>query len=362
MEVMKTNQITTKNNCFIRDNNSIKPFQIPQRQNKEAQFVLPNLSPDYFHPSFGLKNPKAAMYRAKKLKEFYNSKGYPYLLPNEVWSDKKIKTTIELFGKELDKLIDSGNLKKKTLQKTINNFLPEKRRGTIIVKDFADYAKDLKKTGYSEEEITMWTNSVACTSYKPEISATILYLDCSKVFKDKFETIDFKSDAEHELQHALTMALTNMTTIDIYKSEYGKSKNQTQVFNTIFKLLGESFNKGFLLEQTQLTQKGMLRWQGVTSIEALHTKFETRFNELMEEVKANDLFDVNSKENWKQIFAYLKHGAKYEKDAYQSNKRYREFLGNPNIATDLEFKPMLYAEMEKFFSKKERVLGENKKA
>lgn len=352
MEVVKTNSKTLQKPVFKSNNKQVKLSQTPQMQNNEAEITLPNLSPQYFHPSFCAKNPKIALYRAEQLKALYAAKNLPYLLPNEVWSDKKIMGAIKLFGTELDKLVESKTLDKKTLQAAINNLLPENTKGKIIIKDFTDFAEDFRKAGDSEEEIARWKNHTACVDYRSDINTTTLYLNCSKLFRDKLGTVDFKSDAEHELKHALAMTLTNVPITDIYKNEYGKCTKQSQIFKAIFNLFGQSFRKGESLAQTSLTPENMFKWQEVNSIDDLHAKFETTINLIIEKAKNCGRFKINSQESWKHFFTYLKHSARDEKEAYQSNKRYREVYDDLGTPTTLEFKPLLFAEMEKFFAKK----------
>lgn len=88
------------------------------------------------NPSFGLRNTRAALYRAQKLKKAYNAVGLKYLLPDEVWNNKKIFETLEKFDEKLNLLIESKNVNKKSVQKLINSLLPENKKNQIIIKIF----------------------------------------------------------------------------------------------------------------------------------------------------------------------------------------------------------------------------------
>lgn len=88
------------------------------------------------------------------------------------------------------------------------------------------------------------------------------------------------------------------------------------------------------------------------SIDDLHKSFNTNLNKIVEDAKSTGQLNIGtSKKSWKQFFDNLKKVAKGEKDAYQSDKIFREVYNDLNTPTNLEFHSMLYAEMEKFFAK-----------
>lgn len=352
MDVMKTTPIAVQNNYFTGANKPVNACMHEKVTTMQAQTTIRNLTPVYFHPSFTAKNPQVALYRAEKLKEFYAKKGFTYLLPHEVWSDKKILDTIKLLGREVDKLAESKKLNKKTLQKTIDQFIPKCIKGKIIIKDFNDLKKDLRKLGDSENEIKKLFGRNALAINEPNVST--LYFEFRKATQCKYKSIDLKSDIEHEIKHALTARLQNATTTNMYRNEYGVCVKQNKIFNKIFSVFERRYNPMPLTRQIETTQENMLSWLKVDSIEALYESFEKTLSKLIEDGKAIGEFKIGfEKKKMKQFFADLKYRAKDEKEAYQSEKRYRENYRDLNTPTSRELRPLLYAEMEKFFAKKE---------
>ena len=143
--------------------------------------------------------PKKYTSQAEKLKDFYQSKGVPYLLPSETWSDKKIFDTVKLVGKEIDKLIKMKALNKKTLQDAIEKFAPE-NKGKIIIKDFQDLKKDFEAQGYSKSAIKDYLKTSSAVT-DPTNEGTSIYLKFEELNKNNYSVTGFKIDAEHEIKH-----------------------------------------------------------------------------------------------------------------------------------------------------------------
>lgn len=325
-----------------------------QKTQKYSDNTSPNKCMAYFYPTFGVKNPEIALNKAEKIKAKLAQKELPYLLPNEAWSTQKIFQTIHNFGKDLDESIKWFELNKESLQSSINKYLPENIKGRIIIKDFSDLEAELRKSGYPEDIIASNLQDNAATNYSHKDGNIVsLYLNFDKAYINEQQTIDFKSDVEHELKHALSFTMQNKTIIDIYKNNCSICHNQAPIFNKIFNLFEHSFQKEYALKSTNLTQQNMLNWQGLSSIDELHNKFETTLNDLIQVATSKEILSIKSNKRQKQFFATLKHRAQDEKEAYHSQKRYREALGNLNKPTNAELLPLLYAEMEKFFAKKE---------
>lgn len=287
--------------------------------------------------------------QAERLKFAYEENGVPYLLPHEEWSDKKILHTVKSFGKELDKLAKEKALDKEVLQEAIEKIIPE-LKGKIIIKDFADLENDLKARGLSEERIKFSLNSIAMSSIGN--NSTTLYL--KQPSADLFDQVDFKSTVEHELEHVLSASFQNTSRTDRFKNDDYKCYNQLGVFNKIFVMFEQQCRPQIdELMQVKITKKNMLKWLGFNSTKDLHKNFEAVINKLTEDAKAIEELNIGAdKRKWKQFFQFMKNMSKDEKQAYKSEKRFREVYDDPNTSTNVELKPLLYGEMEKFFTKK----------
>lgn len=350
MNTTRINPAVVRNNSFTgisKINKLVKPFEL--REIKNPHF-LPDLSPA--NPLSPVKQNIACFKAERMKKEFYTSAGFPYLLPREVWSDKKIRDTIELFGKDLDRMEGLGTLHKITIQKAVDKFLPEHVKGSIIIKDFDDLEKDLRDFGYSEDEIKMLVDANAFTGntkYK-----SILYLNFKDANKSKDASISLKCGSEHELTHALHNRLQNTKNTDIYKNDYGVCSKQNKIFNMLFVQLGNHYDTEVTCRQTELTQENMLEWLGFYSIEDLHESFDMALNVFAKKAKISGELNLGSnKKSEEQFFSFLKHRAQEEKEAYQSRIRFRELHKDLYTPTDTEFEILLYEEMEKFFAQKE---------
>lgn len=351
MDAIRINPISIKNDNFTGKSKPVKHFQMQKSLENTAETA--NLCPSYFHPSFGIKNPKSALCRAQKLKEFFNNKGYPYLLPHEIWSDKKISAAIKSFGKILDKLAEEGKIGKETLQEAIDDLIPEHIKGKIKVKTYSELKKDLENENYSEQQIQKYMTNKAATFYSKD--SDIIFLNFEKLDGSKAALIDFKADAQHELTHALKGRLKNTRTIDLYNNEEGKCDKHQKIFNFLFSSFENNYHIAPEYKPVKLTKENMLDWQGFDSIEELHKNFETVLDNRIETAGITGEFDLGlDTKSWKQFYSFMKHRAQGEKQAYQSEIRYRELNGDKNIPTDAELRPILYEEMEKFFAKKER--------
>ena len=289
--------------------------------------------------------------QSEKLKAFYNSKGYSYRLPNEEWSDKKIVDTLKLLGNDLDKLVETKKLDKKTLRKAINKLVPESK-GKIVVKDFADLEATLRAEGKSEEVIQRYLKvSGAITSSSSKKST--IFIKFENLNEDKIGPALIKTDVEHELKHALSAVFQNANSTDLYKNKLYKCAGQTPVFNNIFSVFEAEYKRPVGRKVDELSQQNMLNLLGFGSTKELHNSFETTIGKLINEEKSAGVLNLGSEKNsWKQFFSYLKNSAKDEKEALKSTYRYRELWGKHNVPTNAELQPLVYAEMEKFFAQK----------
>lgn len=288
--------------------------------------------------------------QAERLKAYYESNGVPFLLPHEEWSDGKISKVMELFNKNLDHLAETKELSKETLNEAIKRFIPE-IKGKVEFMDFDDLKKYLKNCGYNSKLIKTYLswNSLALTSCE----STKIFLKFENIQKNKLKQVLFKENADHELRHALKHRLQNENTTNFYKNNIYKCLNQTGSFNTVWTNFYHALNNGLTLTSKNITEHNMLEWIGSDSIINLHKQFDTVLNKCIEQIKPTGELNLGAnKKSWKHFFNVMKTNANDEKLAYQSGIRFREYTGNLNEPTDAELKPLLYAEMEKFFAKK----------
>lgn len=351
MNIMKIIPTNIQNRFFMgkKINRLVKPFKLERIKNKP---FLPDLAPA--NPSLPVKPKIACLKNEKAKKEFYSYMDYPYLLPGEIWSDKKIMDTVKLLGKDLDGLEKSDNLNKKAIQGTIDKMIPEQLKGKVIIKDFADLEEDMRDLGYSENAIKLNLKSQALTiNYKQNSS---LYINFEKANMDKNKSIDIKNSIEHEMTHVFSHKFQNIKITDLYKNECGICFGQAKIYNEIFSLFENHYDLVISFEPTELTQENMLNWLGYDSIEDLHKSFESAMEVFTKNARQSGGLSIDDRPSQKQFFVYLKHRAKEEKNAYHSNIRYREISKDLDTPTDAEFVPMLYAEMEKFFAQKEQMV------
>lgn len=320
---------------------------------REQNYASLPYNPVYFHPAFGMRNPKAAMHRTTHLSAKYAEKGFRYLLPHEVWSDGKIMQTVRDFGKTLDELANNNLLNKETFQEAVNRILPEHAKGKIVIKDFSDLQQDLRSGQYPEKLISRYLGHNAITESRPQGST--LYLRFRK-FNDKNEKIDFEVDAQHELKHALSARLQNTLMTDVYRNNFGKCDKQNDVFLKIKSAFESNYYRLFTIEQVERTQENMLKFLGFESIEQMHKHFNLAINGILDEARSSGELNIDSISAEKQLFSFLKHSMKDEKEAYKTGIKWREKFDDPSSPTDAELIPMVYAEMEKFFAEKEKAL------
>ena len=304
-----------------------------------------------------LKQDTAALTRKKfnsqseKLKAYYESKGYPYLLPHQEWSDKKILDTVDLLGNDLNELIKSKTLNKQTLQEAIKKLAPE-TKGKILIKDFGDLEKYLRASGESESMIEHYmTNCGAMTHSRTD--KTMIFLKFENADNGEWPRIVFKGSVKREVKHALSATLQNTYNMNLYKNDVYKCTKKDPIFNQIFNLFQGKYYKGPDWTKKEITGNAMARWLGFSSTESLHKDFEKTFNNLTTEAKSVGVLDFgDDKKGWKQLYKYSKDFAKNEKEAYQSNTACREYFGDLKTPTAAELKPLIYEEMEKFFAQK----------
>lgn len=179
-------------------------------------------------------------------KDFFESEGIPYLMPNEVWSTEKILQTTKQIRKPLDELIKSNNLNKETLQALINKLVPE-AEGSIAIKDFSDLRNYLKDMGCPEEQIELYLKVGGLASWSTNGSANVFFKFEQLKTKDVFDKIVLKDAIEHEPEHALRNRFQNTSRINVYKNSALKDaiEEPHNIFNFMFSKFESDYWKNF---------------------------------------------------------------------------------------------------------------------
>ena len=299
---------------------------------------------------FAPQKPVVKSFAAKKLKSFYNSKGVPFLLPHQEWSDKKIMETVKIFGKDLDALVQKNGLNKVSLQELVNKLVPE-AKGKIVIKDFSGLRKDLEKLKTPKSDINLFLNSEAIAH--SEYKKTTLYFKFDKINNGTQGEVDLKCAIEHELTHAMESRLKNGMLTDDFKNDTYKCFKQKNPFDKFFKQFENTYEGDYPEWEMEVSTQNMLNCLGFDSIKQLHKSFEKTFDLLAaSSVIRGDLDLGTDTKSWKQFLNCMKNHALSEKIAYQSNTRYREVSENPAAPTGFELIPLFYDEMAKFFVQK----------
>lgn len=331
-----------------------------QKEGYSNYIFLPDRSASFFHSSFltdniffGQKIPVRCLRRALKLKMLYGRENIPYLLPCQIWKDRIIFKAVENFSLTFDHLIKSKNLNKETLQKAIDDILPQHSKGKIIIQDFDEMENFLKDVGYPREIINNYLTNYNSLN-KSSAEGNVLYLNFKKAFSSPAETIDFKVDTEHELTHAMLHHLQNINNSFFYKDKTSPHFF-LEAFNQVFCGFEDCFeSKSSPLKKTYINKEKMLKYYGFESTEDLKKSFEKNLKSVFKETFNSDDYGTDfTKETLKELFGFLKYRAMDEKKAYQTNKKYRELNNDLNTPTKSELKPLLYEVMGEFFGQKE---------
>ena len=336
---------------------SFNKSNVPKRQEnpffkKEEDYIthpfLSSQNADCFQPSFG-KSPLKCLKRALKLKNLYAKKDLTYLLPYQTWGNKKIIKFVDNFGKTFEKLWETSNLNKKTLQKAINDFLPNHAKNKIMVEDFTTLRKTLLEEGYHYAIIENYLNSVQAVAANKK-NHSIIYFDFDNV-ENKTSLPRIKNQIKHELKHACTNVLQNS-----YKNTRYNNSDKFGFFHHMFSSMENFYRKDFNEKaNVDLTKENMLKFYGFKSSEDLENDFSLKITELAQDDYFSTEFNSCSNKTFKDLFGYLKLAAKDEKEAYLFDKEHRAETKNPACPTQLEFRSLFYAEMEDYFAEKERL-------
>ena len=96
LECFKNNTVSNNSVNIVKTKSNVNSKEIEGINSYSVYKSTCPIGASYYHPSFGLSNPRAALYRAEQLKEKYAQKGLKYLLPNEIMDNKKIFSIIDM--------------------------------------------------------------------------------------------------------------------------------------------------------------------------------------------------------------------------------------------------------------------------
>lgn len=316
---MNTIKIESKIN--IPSVNIKKPAATISKQNTISQpELLPSVCLANFYPAFGSKMP----------------------LRKEIWSTKKILNAVDFFSKVVDKMIESKDIRVKTIEKAIKQIIPKQECNRIKVKDFSEFRKDMEKEGFSKKLIEANTRSFASTIEKN--NRTLLYINTKNKLDNKMAFLNFKVQMCHELKHALSGIL--QPPLDCV---FFDNMEQANRMDYIFSSFENSYHKKyFCLDNVDLDLYNMLDFYGFKDKKGLYENFEKNIKKI-----------TNNEPLSKKDFSYLKYRSKEEKEAYLTEKFYRDYhekSPEKDKPVDRELKSLLYEEMEKFFAEKMKTI------
>jgi hypothetical protein len=307
-----------------------------------------NISPNYYNPSFGLGNKQAALYRAKKIQEKYAKIGLNYLMPEKVWSTKKIYTTTNKAIEEFENLSQKNNITIESLNDLVKKILPQNIAKNIEIKDLRrEYPQRLRSQGYSNFQIREIINSINGATSKQD-NKSIIYLFTDIDTNSIREKLSLKETFVHELKHAITNNVTNIETSDTFKVKNPELEN---AFYDFFQELENTYTISGMYNPTKLNQETMI--QNIKNLDT-NKKFLSEKElkkDLEETIKNIQNRQEISKENFKtkEFYEYLQHYAKDEKEAYKTSKVYREYNSDKNTPVAIELKSLMYEFFEKYF-------------
>ena len=374
------------------------------------------ISVGYFNPSFGLNNPNLALLRAQKIKSEYAKVGIPYLLPNEVWSNKRIFKTLEKVGQKYDELAKKNKLSGKNINKYLCSILPKNIAKKIKIKDFDDLYKDLLSQGYTKKEAEEVVNGYSGLTINQNDSIDI-YTPLGKSNKDLLLKLDEKGTLQHELKHALTRSCSNIGFYEAYSAKMFPKKgyiDETLYYNDIFLKFEKIFKVIAYGEPVKLNKETMIQYIENTKrdkifdteselLEDMNNEIDIIINQKkglinngLEAIKVLNKYGFIDKETLDKISEYsmlteeivddickkhptnskfvkaivdgyklpdnaftsktfwenMQHSAMDEKQAYTTDSVYRKAYGNKKQPRDYELQSLVYGEMEKFFRQK----------
>jgi hypothetical protein len=317
-------------------------------------------------PTFGLRNPKAALLRAENLKSQYAKYGVEYLMPNEVLKNKKIYNIIDKFSKEWDKL--GENKTADILNSSLSKVLPKNISEKIKIKDFSDLKNYLvQNCNYTESQAQDYVSKAGGMSLNDN-GKTLIFLkfDRSKdIVGQKYD----KDSCLHELKHALTARCTNIYKSDMYNkynAYYSSGTNEAaQAYANEIKNY-DRINLDFYynynlnvpaIKQEPTTNENMLKYVknertgqvGFASIEDLKKDVANEFQIIIDKYKNNSNVKLpeNAYDN-KIFWTVLKHGMQDEKEAYREDKVFRECFKDKKQPVNLELKSLMFNVFERF--------------
>lgn len=233
---------------------------------------------------------------------------FRYLLPHEVWNDKKIFKKVNLLSKDIDELIKTNNLNKITLQNVIEKHIPE-IKDKIKISDFEDYRKMHELRGASPDFVNLQIEkSRAIIGYG--------FSDNVEIFFKKFDLYS-KKYILHELIHCLEKVFQNKLNISTFKCN--KKGKCTFISDKIF----GSFEKNKEVVEIPLIKNERNNY---IINETLKSVLRTLINNL--KIKGELNFKNNSL-TWEGLFNDFEINARRERKAYRAS---------PNLNIKLRYK------------------------
>lgn len=313
---------------------------------------MAELNSSYSNISFGLHNPKAALERAEKLKELYAKKGIKYLLPSEVWSDKKITEKLHEVNKYLKYFIETGTMCEETVQYVVNKILPKEAKDSIVIKDLSKVRESMQKRGYAKNVIDNVVKTSGGLTIPPfgihnKTEVFVKFAD-AKGTKEEKELLT--GTTLHELQHALKRQFQNIFASNSFKQNSINEADKIPI--NFFHDFEQKFYPYFAYTSKPpcLSDEQFYKELHVSSRNELYEKFA----KFLDDVELKNSTSVNQyqydktqgKYTKKYFFEALKNHANDEKNSFEIEKKSKE----PENCTYFDFFPKLYSEMARFFA------------
>lgn len=309
-----------------------------------------NFLNNYNNQNFGLRNPKAAMNRAQKLKEAYNKQGLDYLLPNETWSSKKILQTVQDFGKIVDELYKNKKMNPENLKKEIDKLLPEKMHNKFSINDFKKVYEKPIKQGIPKKVAKKFYRCASAMIRTNDNNTYDLFLKFPNIFSGKDRKNTFKTSVCHETKHLLSSLFENVKSNEKFKNPKWSNLN--------YRNLSSIFNKFYIKYcfdvdkiPAEYSKNSLLKKLSFKNIQEMHKDFDKNFYKSLEKSKKAEDFKSLSPQEKRNCYEYFKNCARDEKEAYTTTKFYREMI-KENSPTEGELRIMLFEELEKYFADK----------
>lgn len=304
----------------------------------------------YSYVSFGLKNPQSAMLRAEKLKNSFAKNGFNYVMPKDVWSDKKIEENLMTVNKFMKHFLKTNTLCEETVQSAVNHILPKEARNSIVVKDVSKIEACMLRKGYSQEDVKAFKNMEGLMVPAYNGQPVEIFMKFDKAKGSDYDKKSFISTTIHELQHALKSKFQNSLENDCFKNS--KLTDEKKIDTILFHKFEEKYYPYFTsnVPVSDLSDKSFYKELKVANRNELYQKFDKTLKEIeLENSKSFNEYIENKtfgKYSKKDFFDFMKNNANNEKSSYCIQTK----LKSPEEYTTYDFAGRLYSEMARFFA------------